>query len=475
MRLLVDHLWTKIDGKYPETVIDRATSYLQEGYFFSPQYKKGHWDGRIRLADKKNSRFPTGLLAQVTEALDHVGQEYEVEDDRDLPEVKPVYELNGITLRPYQREAVDAALSQTSGVIQLATGLGKSACAAAIIKSLGRETIWITHRTQLAQQMRVRLAEALGQPVGLVGDGVEEIERVTICMVQTLDRSETEHRQPLRDFLARVEVLVGDEFHRAASKGGSDQWYRQILKTNVRWRYGLTATPDFDGAGLRLTAITGPVIYKMSVAEGIDGGYLVPPRIWYIENSDPKITATGWAAVYREGIVQNETRNRAVAEAADRLALDKKRPLILVRQIAHGNTIVEKCEARGLKVDFVKGSMSPDVRELCFTALKTGAMDALVAQVETVGEGLDFPWLRSIINAIGEKGGGNASKGEVGQQTIQVLGRGLRRDVGKEFVEYVDFLDTTHKDLKKASKDRVGTLDAEGHSERMGFWKDYKP
>lgn len=474
MRLLVDHLWTRIEGKYPEPVVDRATSYVQDGYFFSPAYKKGHWDGRIRLFDKRGLKFPTGLLSTVTEGLDRVGWEYELEDDREFPEVRPAFELIGSTLRDYQREAVEAVHASMGGVLQIATGGGKTVCGAAIIKALGRKTMWVTHRQALANQIRERLSALLGKPVGLVGDGVSDIQDVTVCMVQTLDRSETEHRQELRDFLQAVEVIVLDEAHHLGS-GSSDQWYRQILKTNAKWRYGLTATPDYDGSGLRLTALTGPVLYKITAAELIDRGVLVPPRIWFMEVNDGKVDAKGWAGVYRDGVVQNETRNRMVAEAADRLALDKKRPLILVRQIAHGNIVKEKCEARGLNVDFVKGSMPIETRELCFTALKTGHLDALVAQVETVGEGLDFPWLRSIVNAIGEKGGGNAMKGEVGQQTIQVLGRGLRRDTGKDYVDYVDFLDYTHKDLKKASKDRFGTLEAEGHINRIGFWRDYKP
>ena len=473
MRLLVDHLWTTIEGSYPESVVGPATSYFQDGYFFSPKFKKGYWDGRIKLLDKRKNRFPTGLLTRVCQALDKHVVDYEINDDREFDCVDPIYEFNGVKLRDYQRAALDTGLESDTGVFHLATGTGKAVCGAALIKSIGRKTLWITHRLQLARQMRGRLEKMLGQKVGFVGDGESDIQDVTVCMVQTLDRSEAEHRQDLRDFLSSVEVLIMDEIQHLGSD--STLWYDQILKTSARWRYGLSATPDFDGAGLRLTALTGPVLYRLSTADAISRGVLVPPRIWFIESQGPSVTSEKWASVYKEGIVENQARSKQAALAAKRLVQDGKRPLIVVRQIAHGRNIVLELERQKLNTDFLSGTTTPDfeVRDMMFTALETGTLDALVAQVETVGEGLDFPWLRAIINAVGDKGGGNASKGETGQSTIQVMGRGLRPAPGKEYLDYVDFIDTSNKALKKASKDRLGTLEAEGHGERIGFWRDY--
>jgi superfamily II DNA or RNA helicase len=484
MRLIVGCVWTDITGSpIPDVLIEKATSYLVPGHWFSPLYKKGFWDGKVKLLQKKQNRkrFPTGLLEAVTKVLDRNGWNYTIQDNRDLPYVENIVitllDDDGnptIKLRDYQEAAVTTALHRGRGVIVAATGAGKSEMGAAIIASVNRPTLWLTHRQNLLEQTQKRLSARLGKHVGTYGGGVYDIQDVTVCMVQTLHNSKDEKHQAFLDYLQTVEVLICDEVHHIGSN--SDQWYDNVAKIPAPFRIGLTATPDFSGHGLKLLAMTGHEIYRISAQELIDRGILVPPRIFLMENEHPKIPAkTKGSAVYSEGVVYAKERNALLVAAAQHLAHERKPTLLLVRQINHGELLLSGLIAKGVKADFLHGKVGSTQRDLMVSALKNGVINCLVAQVEIMGEGVDLPWLRAIINATGNSGGGDASsekEGQTGRNTIQIIGRALRKFPGKTYCDIVDVMDYTHASLKKASQSRLGTYVAEGHEERIYFWRD---
>lgn len=484
MKLIVDHLWTRIDGKFPEATVDKATSYFVKGSWFAQSARKGHWDGRKRLLDRRGRlpKFPTGLLTNVTDALARLEWEYELDDQRDWPCFPSAnYRLNGgIDLRgrpyEYQGEALDAALQHSRGTLVMATGAGKTELGAGIINSIQQPSVWLTHRRNLAYQTQRRLSERLGVKVGFVGDGVIDVQDITVCMVQTLDNADADRFTELRELLDRTEVLICDEVHHLAS--GSDLWYKNLYRMRAPWRYGLTATPEFEGPGIKLIAHTGGEIYRIEAPELVERGVLVPPRIWIDEceilGLDKKMD---WRKAYKAGVVLNLARNRKIVGAAKQWGQVEKRPtIILVRQIQHGKTLMDMLCRERVTCDFIHGGVGETQRELVLSALKDGLLDVVVGQVEVMGEGVDLPWLQCGINAVGQRGGGDASdgsEGETGRQTTQILGRLLRRYPGKEHCDILDFADSGHKLLEKASLARIGTYVAQGHAERIQRWSDY--
>lgn len=485
MQLRAENLWTYIvEGGQARNVLDPATSYLPDGYYFKPMYKRGYSDGRVRFVKFDHAsglfRFPTGLLKNVLDHLESKNWKYSLEDNREFdPAERFVTELadsvKGKTpLYDYQQEAVRAISAAGRGVIQIATGGGKSLVGAATIASFGGRWVWLTHRVNLLYQTHRVLSERLRRPIGMLGDSVSQIEDVTVAMVQTAHNVLAGPTSEAKNFLLSAKGFIGDEIHHV--DGGSDQWYGSISSLPAIWRVGLTATPKLDGAGLYLLSMTGPVVYRILSGELIARKKLVPPRIWFHPINTPTIDKKAkWPELYKLGVVFNVERNKAIAQIAKQFASEKKSTLILIKQIQHGNEVREHLDHVGIRHGWIAGSVGQADREAILQRLWDGKLDAVVAVAETLGEGTDLPPLRAIINATGQKGGGDSSEGDSGRVTIQLLGRGLRTSPGKTHCDYVDFADMTHKKLIDASKDRIATLEAEGYASFIKYWRDYEP
>lgn len=485
MRLVADNLWTYIESGNP-TMLDAATSYFKDGAWFSPQYKKQLWDGRVRFVkyDRRKGlyRFPTGLLSNVVKLLEEKQWRYSLEDNRDYDWVEPLdvlgdNKLGSIRIREYQQKAVVAALTHGRGIIKIATAGGKTVAGAAIIRSVGRRTVWFVHRLNLMRQTVATLTERLGQEVGYVGDSKSVIRDVTVSMVQTAANAiENDTNPEFLEFLKSCELLIGDECHHILSdKTGPNQQQLVAEYVPAPRRIGLSATPSLDGAGLALLALYGPVIIDIPARVLIEGGYIHQPHIWIYKIDEPiKFSdEETYATLYREGIVHNDQRNKAIAEILKRFKRESRKPLVLVDQISHAKNVIHECATRGVSTEFINGKVPEDTRERMIESLRLGHIDALVAITETMGEGTDIPFLDVVVNGIGKSGGGDAKKGISGRRTLQILGRILRKSPGKTRADYVDFADAHHKQLLEDSLDRVETLIQEGYSPYIKYWGDY--
>lgn len=181
--------------------IDNALAVRPKGYMFTPAFKNRIWDGYERFFNKKTGTFPTGLLWKVLEVLEDF--DYEFEDNRypytiEIPEEITLLEPNAeggiITLRDYQYDAVKNAITQTRGVVNVATNGGKTEIASGIIKQLlpkiraGQTILFITHNLEIFNQSAKRIEKRLNIKVGKVGGGTWDIRPVTVIMVPTVSK-----------------------------------------------------------------------------------------------------------------------------------------------------------------------------------------------------------------------------------------------------------------------------------------------
>lgn len=126
----------RVEGEHEvvaRKIIDSKLSFRPNGYFFSPKFKQGVWDGYIRLDSHEG--FPTGLLPSITRELEAEGIEYQLEDSIipvGLPELPDKIQLyheklpnNELYLRDYQYDAVVKTLEKRRGIVHAATNAGK--------------------------------------------------------------------------------------------------------------------------------------------------------------------------------------------------------------------------------------------------------------------------------------------------------------------------------------------------------------
>jgi superfamily II DNA or RNA helicase len=464
-----------------------VTSFPVEGFWFSPQYKKGLWDGRKRLLRKGRGSvppsFPTGLLLRVTEELATKNVAYSIDDRRTIEAHEAVLslpdnELGMIHLDEYpfdyQAQAVETMLMAGRGICRAATNAGKTEIGGSILASINQQGLWLIHRLTLAYQTRDRLAMRLGQEVGFIGDGICEPRKFTVAMVQSIGPmlKRVDH---VSEFLRKSRVLIGDEVHHLDAK----QWFDCFDAIPAAYRYGLSATIPEGDSGMLLEAQTGRIVFSITSNELIERGVSVPPRIWFVTVNKPeKLHCKEYSELYNLAIVFNHDRNDLIRHVSATLIRDRKPPLILVRRVGHCKAIAKMLCSADVRAQWITSEADQKKRNECLRGLSTGRCDAVVAMDSIMGEGVDCGDIRSVINATGGRCGGN-DKQTIGGQIVQFLGRGMRRSKAtahlpeKKYFDYVDFVDKCHKDMRSASLARLDTLVAEGHGDRIGYWLDY--
>ena len=166
--------------------------------------------------------------------------------------------------RPYQREALDAWLTQRGrGVVVLPTGAGKTHVAVMAMVERPRSTLVVAPTLDLVRQWYDLLRTTFDMEIGLIGGGEYNLHPVTVT---TYDSAHL-HMEHLG---ARFGLVVFDECHHLPS-GAYAHAARACL---APFRLGLTATPERnDGRERDLTSLVGPIVYRRAIGDLV-GDYL---------------------------------------------------------------------------------------------------------------------------------------------------------------------------------------------------------
>src|SRR5690606_16165397 len=173
------------------SILSDICSFEVQGAEYDERVKKGYWDGRKRLYDKRHSWFPLGLWSRIKSTLDDMGIQYTVRDECVFPSVHVNISLSDkIEYRPYQEEAANHAIEAKRSVIRVATGGGKTVIAAMIIAKLKCPTIFLVHTRDLLYQAKEAFEQFLvsDDGIGQIGDGVVDIRPVTVATIQSIAR-----------------------------------------------------------------------------------------------------------------------------------------------------------------------------------------------------------------------------------------------------------------------------------------------
>jgi superfamily II DNA or RNA helicase len=202
-------------------------------------------------------------------------------------------------LWPHQREALEKFLAERRGILEMATGTGKTRTALTVLRRLiasgaVRTAIIAADGTDLLDQWSGDIASVLagGYPrfrqlrhYGGHHDRseylVDPLNTVLLCS-----------RLALQDVLKRMEssamehaLMIHDEVHRF----GSASHVRELdgLADAMPWRLGLSATPDreYDQVGNAfIEKNVGPVIFRYpldrAIADGVLCGFDYEPHEW---------------------------------------------------------------------------------------------------------------------------------------------------------------------------------------------------
>lgn len=120
--------------------LKKQFTYLVDGYYFTPAYRSGRWNGKTCLIRADNS-MPYGLLTELIRVHKKKFSKISISVNA---EVKALFKgkkldiVEDLSLKPYifQRDCIEKALRYTKGIIRSATASGKGLIIAYILKTL---------------------------------------------------------------------------------------------------------------------------------------------------------------------------------------------------------------------------------------------------------------------------------------------------------------------------------------------------
>jgi superfamily II DNA or RNA helicase len=487
--ITVNNIWTHVESDDPDvhTLLNDEFGYKVPNAERTPAFKMKKWDGYKRLYTRYHN-FPTGLLNDAIDALDH--HRVKIVDKRVRPvhEFKP-WSLHGAEEREHQTEAIVAALEDGRGIIHHATGAGKTEVMAAVIQMIDLKSLVLVHQKSIAEQTRARIKERLGlKKVGLYSSGKRIDAPITVATFQTLqsalDEDKANKTTRVEQWMKQFDVMCIDEAHHSSART-----FQNVINTcPAYYRYGFSATPmrtEDRPTYLHIVGSTGPVIDRFTAGEGVEKGYLVKanitmvkwhkdkPQEWwkpadfdiidynytYSGKKTELVTKTNgkqyrkllppdkWEpGLYEVAIVKNKTRNGYVVDAIATLVDDGLTVLVLVERIDQGEYLKRAVEREiAGKVVFLQGGDDMKNREKGKKLLTDGKIQVLIATT-IFDEGIDIPAIDGLVFA----GGGKAQ-----HRYIQRLGRGMRPKAGKTGLEVVDFYDTHSRIMWRHSEERL--------------------
>lgn len=483
-------------SKEIENVVSELLSYMVTGAEQTFAFQNSGWDGRSSFYEFRTHSFPAGFVYTVHSELTRLGHKVNLIRK---PHAAPTGPERPVVseFEPYdfQWRALAQIEKHGRGIIQVATGGGKSVIAKLVMARYRRMTLFLTTRGVLLYQMKDQLDE-LKLNTGIIGDGEFKVTRgVNLGMVQTLVQTleepdlEAEHRAVVKSIhrskkkdsslswneiralaqerfnekakkraqvlkiLEMIEIVIGEEAHEA---GGNS--YFKILKhcKNATIRVALTATPFMRDAAednMRLMAAFGPVLIKISEKMLIDRGILAKPFFKFHEAKPHRLLhrTSPWERAYKLGYVDNDFLHADIVADAVRASQHSLPVLTLVLRKDMGVALQNKMTAAGLRAVFIKGENDNAERKRRLKQLAAGQLDVVIGTT-IVDVGVDVP----AVGLVQLAGGGKA---EVALR--QRVGRGLRqKKSGPNVAFVVDYSVQNNIKLAEHTRQRRGIIEA---------------
>lgn len=364
--------------------------------------------------------------------LDRYDQNEENEDTK----VRLLFEPRGAQIEALCALENSRAEGATKGIVQAATGVGKTYLAAFDSKKYQR-VLFVAHREEILKQAAVSFKNVRNSDdYGFFYGGEKTWDKsVIFASVATLGRQEyltAKYFAP--DYF---DYIVIDEFHHAVN----DQYMRIVNYFKPQFLLGLTATPErMDGRNI-YEICDYNVPYEISLTEAINKGMLVPFRYYGIYDE------TDYSGIHPvHGHYEEKDLNGIYVGNAHRYDLiykyykkyGSKRALGFCCSRVHAEEMAKEfCKRRIPAVAVYSnadGVYSED-RSTAIEKLKSGEI-RVIFSVDMFNEGVDITAVDMVMFL---------RPTESPIVFFQQLGRGLRRSAGKEYLNVLDFIGNYEK------------------------------
>lgn len=320
------------------------------------------------------------------------------------------------TLRPYQKQASDAAVraftgkTKKNGLLILPTGAGKSLVIADIASKLNSPLLIFCPSKEILEQNFAKL-----QSYGVFDCGVysasvgcKDINRITFATIGSV-------MNHMKDFQHFKYVMV-DECHLCNAKGGQHKTFFEAADRQV---IGLTATPYRLGRGLNGNSMlkfltrTRPrifdeVLYYCQISELLAKGYLADLRYFdctQLDMSNVHANSTGndfdensLKLEYERSGFYDQLTSTTLRVLKPKNKIPRKGVLVFTRFTEEAERLTDKLQQKGINSAIVTGETPKKEREAILEKFKDGTIK-VVSNVGVLTTGFDYPALDTVILA----------------------------------------------------------------------------
>ena len=441
-----------------------------KAYLFNPRYKNHIWDGKIRFFNKKNHTIPYGLLFMLKNFCSDNNIELKLNGflpDNTINQTEldaKTVSFSNLKLRDYQKDAIKMALIHRNGILECATGSGKSLIIYQLIRILLSENVknclLIVPNTTLVEQMKTDF-ESYGRAdffeILYSGQKPTYTKPLLISTWQSLMDKDVE-------FFKKYDALFVDECH-----GDKAKVLKSIseLCVNASYRIGTTGTMPKDKCDCTtIMCSLGPVIYNIDTKTLQDAKILAELKIGALFFKYPlDFIKMNIDRSYPEEVKMCEEYPDRDAKGLGFILSKMKKEyntLILFHHLAHLRRTKAYIEANfpEFNVDVIIGDVKTKDREKIRTSIENEEGRIILATYKTMGTGVNIKKLNCLIMYSNSK-----SKIEV----LQSIGRVLRRTATKEKVVAFDIIDDLSFKNKNGSIHKNHIL--KQYNERKNYYK----
>ena len=363
-------------------------------------------------------------------------ERYDIEEEPEDTNVRLLFEPRGAQIEALCALEDTRSEGAKRALVQAATGVGKTYLAAFDSKDYER-VLFVAHREEILRQAAVSFQNVRNSDdYGFFhGDQKCTEKSVIFASVATLGRQEYLNETYFsKDYF---DYIVIDEFHHAVN----DQYRRIVDYFKPQFLLGLTATPErMDGRNIyELCDYNVP--YEISLKDAINKGMLVPFHYYGVYDD----TDYSKLHIVRGRYDEKELNETYIGNVHRHDLIYKyyckygsKRALGFCCSRAHAEEMAKEFCKRGIPAVAVysnaDGEFSED-RSVAIEKLKNGEIKVIFS-VDMFNEGVDITSVDMVMFL---------RPTESPIVFLQQLGRGLRKNKGKEYLNVLDFIGNYEK------------------------------
>lgn len=342
-----------------------------------------------------------------------------------LPEIN--LEFQG-KLRDYQEIAVDNFMRRYPiGVLEAATGAGKTVMATAIIARRRQPTLVIVHTKELLNQWTVAIKQFLNYDCGVVGAGKFEIKDITVGIINTV-------KNKMDALKGEFGHIILDEVHRCTA----NTWADTLVQFPAKHYTGLSATPfRKDGLGGAIFVHVGPKLHTVNKKMLFEKGQVLKPKIILVKTDFRAARSSideeqlSYSTVIKK-LTEDPKRNELIVRAIHKdLKENNEHILIVSDRVSHCKKISDLLTSIKIDNRLLTGKTKDKERKSIVEEMRNGKCKVLLSTLSLIGEGFDLDKLSvlCLITPVAFEG-----------RIIQAIGRILRPAKNK-FPRVYDFRD----------------------------------